>query len=188
MCVTDTGLATRPSEDQLRTALTDALIKTYRLDKHLFQTKAGERSAAHKLATRLTPVVESWEGGWTVDTEFNRMSPSSTFPDAAYKYLLDVLGEPVRPAYPDLIIHRPGVDGCEGGNLLVLEAKLAPSDAEMLRDHAKLVAWCRELRYRHGVRLELRADAPSWAWLDEHADQHDPVRASAVDVTVRPDA
>lgn len=85
--------------------------------------------------------------------------------------MLDVLGEPRTPAYPDLIVHRPGVSGYEDGNLLVLEAKRTPSALERAEDHAKLVAWSRELRYAFAVRLELAAEAPRLAWVTADDDE-----------------
>ena len=37
------------------------------------------------------PVVQTWDGGWTVDAEYYRMSPTTAYANAAYKQLLDVL-------------------------------------------------------------------------------------------------
>lgn len=178
LLVIEPTLVALPTEDQLRSVLSGALREIYTRDAHLFTTQAGERAVVHKLAARLTPAVESWDGGWTVDAEYNRMSPMPAYPEAAYKYLVDVLGDEVRPAYPDLIVHRPGVDGRDGGNLLVVEAKLAPTAQDRERDHAKLVAWCRELGYVQGVRLELTVSEPVWAWVNAGADQRHVVHAT----------
>jgi len=123
-----------------------------------------------RLAVYLAPIVEDRLGGWSVDVEYNRVSPGE-YSDAAYKYLLDVLGEPVKPAYPDLIVHKRGVRGIDGGNLLVVEAKRNPNDRQRLEDHAKLVAWTRELYYIDGARLEFGEEQMLCAWISARDDQ-----------------
>jgi hypothetical protein len=151
----------------------------YEGDSHLMDVDVGERTLAGAFARHLALQVAEWPEQWSVDIEYNRMSVDR-HDGAAYKYLIDVLGEPIRPAYPDLIVHRRGIDGADGGNLMVIEVKRRPSDTERAQDHAKLVAWCRELWYQYGARLELGAGEPLCAWVTADDDQHRPTPAKRV--------
>ena len=169
----------QPTFDQVHDALRQALRAVYERDAHLFTSHVGERSVVGKLAGRMNPIVESWPGRWTVETEYNRMSPDE-HDETVYKSLVDVLGEVIRPAYPDLIVHVPGVDGWEGGNLLVVEAKRTPNAVNRLEDHAKLVAWSRQLLYTYAVRLELQPHRPSWAWVGADSHERAPIAADPV--------
>lgn len=158
-----------PSTDDVRVAVRRAVESLYVSERHLLDVGAGERSLIAKLASYLQVEVDTWGEDWDVDTEYNRMSPSD-HDDATYKYLVDVLGDARRPAYPDLIVHLRGVDGWDGGNLLVVEAKRSPAHVDQLEDHAKLVAWMRELQYQHGLRLELWPEMAKCSWVSVWSD------------------
>ncbi|HEU0131185.1 MAG TPA: hypothetical protein VFQ85_09375 [Mycobacteriales bacterium] len=143
------------------------------------QVGVGERTLVGHLARHLQPEVDAWGEEWDVDTEYNRMSGDHD--EVTYKYLLDVLGDSRRPAYPDLIVHQRGVDGWDGGNLLVVEAKRSPTHRDRLEDHAKVVAWMRELQYQHGLRLELWPAAAGVSWVSALDDPRVIVPAQALD-------
>jgi hypothetical protein len=128
-----------PSSPDLRAALARGLKAMYAGETQLLNVDVGERTLVGHLARYLAPEVLTWGSEWAVDTEYNRMS-SRDHEDAIYKYLLDVLDDPRRPAYPDLIVHQRGVDGSDGGNLLVVEAKKSPGKFERREDHAKVVS------------------------------------------------
>jgi hypothetical protein len=159
-----------PTRAQVHDVIERAVISLYERDKHRLDVGVGERSLVFRIGAHLEPLVTAWPGDWAVDTEYNRRSRNE-HEEATYKYLLDVLGEPRRPAYPDLIVHRPGIDGQDDGNLLVLEAKRSPNGTERAEDHAKLVAWTRELQYAYAVRLELHPDEPRLAWVSAEDDE-----------------
>jgi hypothetical protein len=158
-----------PTADDVRAAVGHALDSLYVFERQLLEVGASERTVVGHLARYLRLEVDAWAEDWDVDTEYNRMSPRE-HDDATYKYLIDVLGDVRRPAYPDLIVHQRGVDGWDGGSLLVIEAKKSPTHLDQLEDHAKLVAWMRELHYKHGLRLELWPEVPKCSWVESSTE------------------
>ncbi|MFL6139665.1 MAG: hypothetical protein ACJ74O_17955 [Frankiaceae bacterium] len=165
-----------PATSEVHTAVACALKSLYTDDAQLFHFDAGERTLVGHFARYLSENVRTWGSEWSIDVEYNRML-TPEHDEVTYKYLLDVRGASRRPAYPDLIVHQRGVDGWHGGNLLVVEAKKSPTRIDQREDHAKLVAWMRELQYRYGLRLELGPRSAKGSWIDASSDPTAPLSA-----------
>lgn len=151
------------SEDVLRAAICDAVLKTYAQERVLFDDRAHERSIMFHIGRRLAAITESWGNDrWSVDLEYNRWHSVGEMvkrlrvdPDADRKRV-----------YPDLLVHdRTG--SSREHNLLVVEAKHAPNDEARHFDMKKLAVFQKDLDYRFAVFLEFPRDAgpPLWSWL-----------------------
>lgn len=162
---------------RVRVMLVHALEVVYNQDSYLLDHGVNERSLVGRVAVALAPALEASLPGLSVDIEYNRNTPNRDALGILHKYLIGVGAGGTTPRYPDLIVHRRGVAGEMGGNLLVLEAKRGEVGTDDLADHAKLVAWCREFGYQAGVRLEFSRDQPRWAWVSKENKPDRLVRA-----------
>lgn len=120
-------------------AVRDALSTLFDRDGKLLEIGAAERTIAARIANYLRPHFE----GSDIDVDYNRMN------DAPKTVAYDELPELV---YPDIIVH---VKGDNSANVLVIELKKDTNREPKERDIRKLLAYRRELEYRHALFLRL---------------------------------
>lgn len=152
--------------DTLRHALWRAVRAVYDNDRLLVQDRTHERSVLFHIGRHLAATVDDWPGAWRVDLEYNRLHEHEV--EVIAKYLDASPGRDPGRVFPDLIIHDWS-ESSPATNLLVLEAKHAPTAADRMADYGKLRAFIEILGYRHAVFLELppRATPPRWLWVSE---------------------
>src|SRR6266849_1979240 len=126
-------MATR---NQVIEAVQNGLDRLIEKDKFLLVYDVNERSLSHHFANYLQMEVDRWGEEWQVDCEYNRdiaegeyyskkLNLTTNEIQAALKP--DVEDEHASTVFPDVIIHRRGPTGHQGGNLLVVEMKKSTS-------------------------------------------------------------
>lgn len=118
------------SDDEIKSCFFIALDQLFKNDAFLFESRANERSIAHKLAEYL----QQQFNGWHVDCEYNRhgLNPKripgieSCEVEKSSKLVL-----------PDIIIHHRDTDD----NLIVVEIKSRKNKEGDECDNAKLIAF-----------------------------------------------
>jgi hypothetical protein len=124
----------------------DALHQLLRLDGHLFEVDANERTFTHRLAMYMQQSLPTWH----VDCEYNR-------DDHQPKELMLPGGDPdgydtnAQTVYPDIIVHQRG----SSNNLLVIEVKKTSSRVSDDKDFLKLREFKSQLGYRFALFVEL---------------------------------
>lgn len=139
--------------------LENAICQLYTKDKYLLKVDAAERSITHRLGLYLQDSFK----GWDVDCEYNRYGQD---PKKISSNELKP-GKKKRRVYPDIVIHKRGV---EGFNLLVIEAKKVRNKRKD-RDLEKLRGYKLELNYQYAAFLEVyigqACRTPTICWICE---------------------
>jgi hypothetical protein len=105
---------------QIEELLEEAKLRFLRDEAYLLVADVNERSLTHKFAEHLQAILGR---EWSVDCEYNRYgTDTKTIEDVK-----EIVGRSAatdetraKTVYPDIIVHRRGV---EGPNVLVIEAK-----------------------------------------------------------------
>lgn len=124
------------------------LQKLYDNDTHLFLVDANERSITHKLAIYLEEHFKDYD----IDCEYNRNGMDIKMVEGFRREITsdDTDGVSV---YPDIIVHHRNRDAnAPESNFIVIEAKKSSNPAD---DHAKLLAYKRNLGYQHAYSVRL---------------------------------
>lgn len=148
------------SRDEIESLLHEALRLLRESDSDL-PADANERSYTHRVAYYLEMLLRGRRYAYSVDCEYNRQGLETKRLDSLVKAYADtssdelVRDERGRTVFPDVIVHKRGV---EGPNILVLEAKrLGASAKELERDRDKLRAYLAEFSYYHAYLILLDA-------------------------------
>jgi hypothetical protein len=149
-------------EAEVRSRITAALRDLFERDHELLHRDVNERSITHKLACYLGNQFPDYD----VDCEYNRdgLKPKRLrlFVNEMGKLNPDDIDAVT--VYPDIIVHRRGVSGAEGGNLLVIEAK--KENVRTGYDAQKLKCYKRDLSYQYAflVIFPMHRPFPDPAW------------------------
>jgi hypothetical protein len=130
----------------VRKRLDDALREVVKSDRHLFETDAGERSIAARLAMYLQNVFP----GYKVDAEYNRagdVPKRLNLPLQCAGYRNE---ESQSLAVPDVIVHRRG---SVGPNPLVLELKKTTNPDKGHCDRVRLRAFREQIGYCYSALI-----------------------------------
>lgn len=122
-------------DDEVVSALTDAIESVFRDDDYLFRFAVHERTIAAALAFHMRPHFANWN----IDAEYNKLGEDTKS--------VTLLGS-LRKILPDIIVHRRG--NRFGANRLAVEIKRG-NTAGTDRDITKLRQMRRELRYEHAL-------------------------------------
>jgi hypothetical protein len=133
----------------------DAVAELKKQQPMLFNkvNNIGERAVSTALSVLLTPKFPEYN----VNCEYNRMTDEHGL-QIPKRIQLNPYDEDPSRVYPDIIVHHQE-DGEH--NLLVVEIKMSWKNAEKNDDYKKLMACTRELRYSHGLYLELSEEGIS---------------------------
>lgn len=150
---------------RLQVTMRDAVRRVYERDDVLIRERAHERSVLFHIGRRVAAAIDEWPEPWQVDLEYNRVHEDKL--ERLRKYL------PVTPernegsVFPDLIVHDRSESSADA-NLLVMEAKYAPTPADRKLDYGKLRGFREVFRYRVTVFLEFPPfpAPPRWLWCD----------------------
>jgi hypothetical protein len=126
-------------------------------DRHLLEIDASERAISHRLGMYLANEFDRWD----VDCEYNRMGRDIRKKCLnTYKELLQAEGlqlkvqEQRARIYPDIIVHRRGIEGREA-NLLAVEIKKSSNKIDRRYDLLKLQSLRQELGYQYAAFLDI---------------------------------
>lgn len=140
-------------DKQFAKVVADAIQHLLDCEGQLLLSDANERTVCAHLAGYLKPSFPEW----AVDVEYNRhgLDPKKIG-----------VGEDAELVYPDLIIHRRGIEE----NLLVVEVKKGESPKPDQRDIMKLEAYVSKFAYRFALFIRLSTSKPavtSFAWVQD---------------------
>lgn len=131
-------------KEEVSRKVEEALRNFLKEDKYLLCENVNERSISHKLAEHLQKQFEDFD----VDCEYNRHIGN-------VKRLRDPYDLEAKTVYPDIIVHKRGIDN---GNLLVIEIKKSSSNVnEEERDILKLKRFTnksKNFRYEFGLFIQ----------------------------------
>lgn len=150
---------------EVKKRLECAVHLLYTKENFLLEVDANERSITSQLGSYLRVLFEEWD----VDCEYNRDGhepkrlgiDESKLPDEGCS------------VYPDIIIHKRGVSGVKGANLLVIEAKKVGTNGKDY-DLKKLRLYKEQLSYQYAAFVEVDTrkgyQAPKICWNLESPD------------------
>lgn len=121
------------SDDEIKSHFFVVLDQLFKNDAFLFESRANERSIAHKLAEYL----QHQFNGWHVDCEYNRHGLDSKRIPGIESCEVEKSSNLV---LPDIIIHHRDTDD----NLIVIEIKSCKNKEVNKCDNAKLTAFTRQ--------------------------------------------
>lgn len=134
-----------------------AVARLLNNDRHLLEIDASERAISHRLGMYLANKFDRWD----VDCEYNRMGRDIRNKCLyTYKELLRAEGlqlnvqEPRARVFPDIIVHRRGIEGREA-NLLAVEIKKNSNKIDRRYDLLKLQSLRQEMGYQYAVFLDI---------------------------------
>lgn len=131
--------------DEVQALLNVAIDTLVRVDHHLLDVNASERSVTHQLAAHLASLFPDY----SVDCEYNRdgfdIKKLALEPHVAEGDALDAV-----TVFPDIVLH---VRGTNSHNLLVVEVKKAASKGSTEYDLKKLAAFKSDLDYVYAAHL-----------------------------------
>lgn len=115
----------------------------------LFKRKENinERTISGELSSKISAQIKEFH----INCEYNRMTDEHGV-QIPKRIHLDPNSEDPSSVYPDIIIHRQE-DGEH--NLLIIEIKMAWKNGKKDHDIQKLQRYINELKYKHGLYLEL---------------------------------
>lgn len=122
-----------------------ALDKLFDRDAELLQNDVNERTITHKFAEYLALEFSDWD----VDCEYNRKHDQTKRLRSLPKKNISVYNTYAISVFPDIIVHKRMTDE----NLLVIEVKKSTSHKLFELDKQKLLAFKKELNYRHALFL-----------------------------------
>lgn len=131
--------------EAVKAGVHQALRSLYERDGGLLVRDVAERAVAGRLAVHLASAFP----GRDVDVEYNRHGLDPKAVDLPHE-----CGGAGQRIFPDVVVHRRGDDEA---NLLVVELKKTTNREPRECDRAKVVAMKAQLRYSHGVVIEVPA-------------------------------
>lgn len=151
--------------EDVRKRLDDALRELVKIDRHLFDTNASERS----IAARLAMLLQNRFPQYKVDADYNRAGevPKQLRLPAECAGYRD--GDEKSLAVPDVIVHCRGP---AGPNLLVIELKKTTNSDKGHCDSVRLRALREQIGYQYGAlivcetRKGREPEAKITEWLD----------------------
>lgn len=103
--------------------------------------------------------IDTWQEGWDVDCEYNRdvSAGKDYYPKKLNLKEMETLkigidDDNATTVFPDVIVHKRGRKGDQGGNLLVIEMKKSSSGDDGGFDKTKKIPrYCDQLGYQLGL-------------------------------------
>ena len=135
--------------EQLNEIIMAAIDLFYKNDYYLLEHDVHEQTISSTFACYLRDIFRKNNIVWNIDAEYNR--------NGEIPKRLSCIGN----VKPDIIIHKRGLNndnGIENNNLLIIEMKNDPSEAEMSYDLDKIQAFIEEapFSYCFGVFIGLK--------------------------------